>query len=621
MEHFLQFFILIPLIGFLASLIIPRKNEKGISLIAISTASIQLLYALSFFIYWLTNGHIVLDNKVLVIYHSQSAEFFLDLFFDKVTAVYLITGSFLALLVTVFSKYYIHRESGFKRFFNTLLFFFLGYNLVISGGNFETLFIGWEFLGISSFLLIAFYRDRYLPVKNGFKVFTVYRLSDICLILAIWLNHHLWSEGFTFSNFNDSVLMNNLFQNHQIQVISISLLIFIAACVKSAQLPFSSWLPRAMEGPTSSSAIFYGSLSVHLGAFILLRTYPLWESLVFIKLIIICGGAITGFVATSIARVQPTVKTQIAYASVAQIGLIFIEIALGLHTLALIHFSGNALLRTYQLLVSPSVLNYLIHHQFFNFSKPELKKETGIIKKLKNTIYVLGVKEWNLDSFMFRYLWMPLKKTGNLFSFINVRITLFLLVPAYGVSLIYLMCYPDFSEKTSSYLSLLFAALALIMALRSFTERKNALFSWLLLFLNSLWINLSVSVNNDYSLSESSLYLAGILLSAFVGVICLNKMRKLEAPALDRFHGHSYEYPITAFVFLLSCLGISGFPVTTAFIGQDIIFAHISEHQIPLVLITSLAVLICGIASIRIYARVFLGQHVKNYHEIAFKSS
>jgi NADH-quinone oxidoreductase subunit L len=115
--------------------------------------------------------------------------------------------------VAIFSRYYLHREEGFKRFFNTMLLFYAGYNIIIFSGNFETLFIGWEFLGISSFLLIAFYRDRYLPVKNGLKVISVYRLSDICLLLAMWLSHHLWHSNIPFATFNDTALVSNTCSN------------------------------------------------------------------------------------------------------------------------------------------------------------------------------------------------------------------------------------------------------------------------------------------------------------------------------------------------------------------------------------------------------------------------
>ena len=91
-----------------------------------------------------------------------------------------------------------HRESGYKRFFYTILFFYAGYTLAVFAGNLETLFIGWEILGLTSFLLVAFYRERYLPVKNAFKVFSIYRIGDVGIILAMWASHHLWHENITF---------------------------------------------------------------------------------------------------------------------------------------------------------------------------------------------------------------------------------------------------------------------------------------------------------------------------------------------------------------------------------------------------------------------------------------
>ncbi|MBK6523958.1 MAG: hypothetical protein IPG08_17535 [Sphingobacteriaceae bacterium] len=97
--------------------------------------------------------------------------------------------------------------------------------------------------------------------------------------------------------------------------------------------------------------------------------------------------------ASGIARVQSSVKVQIAYASVAQIGLMFIEVALGFHVLALVHFSGQGVLRTYQLLVSPSILGYMIHNQFFEFKKDEIKAKSSFLNKLRNSIYLFSIKE------------------------------------------------------------------------------------------------------------------------------------------------------------------------------------------------------------------------------------
>ena len=168
-------------------------------------------------------------------------------------------GSFLTFLVAIYSRVYLHRENGYKRFFNTILFFYVGYNIVIFSGNLETLFMGWEILGISSFLLIAFYRDRYLPVKNAVKVFSIYRIGDVGLILAMWMSHHLWHENITFLKLSNYELVSSQLQTHSLIGVFISLMILISAAAKSAQFPFSFWLPRAMEGPTPSSAIFYGA--------------------------------------------------------------------------------------------------------------------------------------------------------------------------------------------------------------------------------------------------------------------------------------------------------------------------------------------------------------------------
>lgn len=412
----------------MGSLLAPSAKEALLSRIAFITVGLNALLVTLFIVVWIMQGHVTLNLRDFVVFQSANYEFLIDFCFDKVAAVYLMVGSILTFLVTIYSRYYLHREEGYKRFFNTVLFFYLGYTIVVLSGNLETLFIGWEILGISSFLLIAFYRDRYLPVKNAVKVFSIYRIADVGLILAMWLSHHLWGQNITFVEFNNEALVNAQLQTHALVGILVSLMILISAAAKSAQLPFSSWLPRAMEGPTPSSAIFYGSLSVHIGVFVLLRTFHFWEHQLFIRILIGVVGLFTSLVATGIARVQSSVKSQIAYASIAQIGLIFIEVAAGFDNLALFHFAGNAFLRTYQLLVSPSVVSYLIREQFYNFIPRQHTIEDSLPKKLEYTIYMLCLKEWNLDTLLHRYLWKPIKWAGNRLEFLQVRgVLIFLL--------------------------------------------------------------------------------------------------------------------------------------------------------------------------------------------------
>jgi len=137
----------------------------------------------------------------------------------------------------------------------------------------------------------------------------------------------------------------------------VGLLLLIAAAGKSALVPFSGWLPRAMEGPTPSSAIFYGSLSVHLGAYLLLRVSPILELSLTLRLAVIFLGLISALFGSLVARVQTDIKSALAFASLTQVGIIVVEIGCGLRYIALIHIIGHACLRTLQLLRAPSLLH------------------------------------------------------------------------------------------------------------------------------------------------------------------------------------------------------------------------------------------------------------------------
>ncbi len=622
MTSLLHYFILVPLAGFLLSLLIPAKQETLISGTAFWVVGLHLLSAVVFTGFWLADGHPTLNLKDVLLLRTNGYEFLVDFYFDKITVTYLLVGAFLTFLVTIYSRFYMHRESGYKRFFNTILFFYVGYNLAIFSGNLETLFIGWEILGISSFLLIAFYRDRYLPVKNAVKVFSIYRTGDVGLILAMWMSHHLWHENITFLKLTNFQLVDSGLQAHSLIGVFISLMLLIAAAAKSAQLPFSSWLPRAMEGPTPSSAIFYGSLSVHLGVFLLLRTYPFWEHQAPIRILTALLGLTTAVIATGIARVQSSVKSQIAYGSISQIGIIFIEVAAGFETLALIHFAGNAFLRTYQLLVSPSAVSYLIREQFYTFSSRQRSMESSYPKKIAYTFYMLCIKEFNLDSLMYRCLWNPMKMMGNRLNFLTVNRVFIYLAPMYVIGLFCLYneaLLPDYAE---AYLPVFFAFIGLLMVLKAFTERKKTRMSWTLIMLNHFWVALAISVNEPFKFDQTLLYLSGVIVSGIVGFFCLSQLMRLETTiSLEQFHGHSYKHPKLAFIFLLCCLGMSGFPITPTFIGEDLIFTHIHENQVILASFVSLSFIIDGLALIRIYARVFLGPHAKSIYEMAYRSS
>lgn len=622
MEILLVLMVLVPLTGFALSLLVPRSKEGVLSMIVTGTTLSQLLLIVLSGGFWMTGGCSSVLTELLRMSFSDDYSFVLSAYLDKLSVVFIFTGAVLSSLVGVYSRYYLHREEGFKRFFNTVLFFFFGYNLTVLSGNTETLFVGWEVLGIASFLLIAFYRHRYLPVKNAVKVFSVYRVTDAGILLFMWASHHFWHESVTFQRLSEQGLGGAHFPEHETLALSMGLMLLLAASAKSALLPFTSWLPRAMEGPTPSSAIFYGSLAVHMGVFLLLRTHAVWQSEPVVRVLMGAGGVLTALVAAGIARVQSSVKSQVAYASASQIGLMFLELSLGWLDLALIHFMGNAFLRTYQLLVSPSAVSYRIREQFFAGTEQSGAFEDRLPTRLRHALYILSVKEWNLDSLLYNWLWKPLKILGNLLGFLTVKKALLFFLLTLPLALTMLFYRETIPPAAMNVLPEILAFFALLSVLKAFVERRYARLSLLLVFLNHCWIALAVSFNEHFSFSHTLFYLGGISAGFLTGMVVLQWMVKKEQRIdLERFQGHSYEYPKLALIFLFSCLAMSGFPITSAFIGEDLIFSHIHSDQIMLASFVAISFIVDGIALMRIYARVFLGPHSKPYHEIAFRSS
>ena len=468
------------------------------------------------------------------------------------------------------------------------------------------------------FLLISFYRNRYLPVKNAMKVVSLYRLGDVFLILAMWLSHHFWHGNISFYQILDFEKTAALIQNHQVLATFIGISIVIGAAIKSAMYPFSSWVARAMEGPSSSSAIFYGSLSIHLGVFLLLRTFPFWQHLMIIKIVIITLGLLTSLICNSIAKAQPTVKTQIAYASITQIGIIFIEIALGFHQLALFHFVGNAFFRTYQILVSPSVLNYLIHNQFF----------TGVVKNLKlpsklsNTFYMLSIKEYNMDITLFKYFWLPFKKASTRLLIFNNRFFYIL------ISILFLLgIYFDINTfqlhpvllQTFVYL---FSLIALILILLSFNERKSSISAWLNVVYGHLFIMMSISINSHIQFKYLLLYLVSICFFGAIGYKAIKNLEKeTDLITLDQYHGNSQMHPKLSILFLVACLGLIGFPISPLYIGIDLLLTYIESDQYLIMISVALSLIFIEISLLRIYTRLFCGIPSNTSAPISFKSA
>lgn len=341
--------------------------------------------------------------------------FSIQLIYDRLSVPFAILSFVLCGTVSSFAARYLHREPGYNRFFVLYALFVFGMVLTSLAGTIETLFAGWEMVGLSSALLVAFFQERPAPVRNGLRVWIVYRISDAALVLAAIVLHHLKGRGDFDTLLAWDVLAGGNWPEGQAivagsSVLGVGLLLIVAAAGKSALIPFSGWLPRAMEGPTPSSAVFYGALSVHLGAFLLLRISPILDASPLLSGIVVALGLSTALYAYLTASVQTDIKSALSFASLTQVGLIVAEIGLGFRYIALIHLLGNACLRTFQFLRAPSLLQD--YHALENAIGDRLPSAGGpLIRRVpsgwRTRLYRFALERGYLDSLLSEYIATP----------------------------------------------------------------------------------------------------------------------------------------------------------------------------------------------------------------------
>lgn len=535
------------LLGSLAIALVPSRKEGLIHRIAVTVSVIYLGAAFWQVGQWMV-GVDAATRTTLFSWGHYAFEFSLGL--DRVAAVFYLTTAFLGGLVIRFSQYYMHREPGQRRFFATLLLFLGGMATVVLAGDIITLFTGWEFVGIGSFLLIGFYRHREWPVRNALKVYSIYRVCDVGLLAAAYEEHH----AFGTSSFSA--------QAHALSAevaLPIALLLILSAAGKSGQFPFSFWVARAMEGPTPSSAIFYGAISIHAGVFLLLRTMPIWYGSDLARICLAVIGLTTAVCTTIIGHVQSNIKGRIGYSSVAQVGLMFVELALGLDTLALVHFVGNASLRCYQLLVSPSVVAYILRLQSSasEEGRPgrDFTLESRLFPRLRATLYVCATQEFYMEVIVNR---------------------LFLDLPQW-------------------------------VARHILAENTTILNVWTRSFALNLLLVSSVSLMVG-NFQQGLPFLIGVSASYAIGLVGIFRLpKKLRKQSLSNLQGLAAQYGGSARLVFVSFLGMSGFPISPAFWGADLLLAECLQVGLLMGLLFSGTFFLNGIVLARTFTRLYLG--------------
>jgi len=257
----------------------------------------------------------------------------------------------IALLTLRFSINYLHRESGFQRFFMLLCLFMSAMLLIVLAGNALFTFIGWELAGVSSYLLIAFALDRPVASVNASRAFVTNRIGDAGFIIALslslfWLDSVEWPAILACTN--------NL---EMLQVGLIAATFLLPALVKSAQVPFTPWITRALEGPTPSSAVFYGALMVHAGVYLVIRLEPLLLQVPVLMMTLALLGGATALYGFLVSLVQTDVKSALMFSTIGQTGLMFLACGLGWFTFAAWHLAAHAAWRAYQFLSAPALMH------------------------------------------------------------------------------------------------------------------------------------------------------------------------------------------------------------------------------------------------------------------------
>jgi NADH-quinone oxidoreductase subunit L len=255
-------------------------------------------------------------------------------------------------------------------------------------------------------------------VRNGLRVWVVYRVSDAALLIAAVVMHHLTGEG-DFGRLLGTDPAHPWPEGHAAAgggtALIVGLLLIVAAAGKSALVPFSGWLPRAMEGPTPSSAVFYGALSVHLGAYLLLRVSPLLEAVPALAVVVIVLGLTTSALAYLVGSVQTDIKSALSFASLAQVGIITAEIGLGAFVpfvwyVALVHLLGHACLRTLQFVRAPTLLqDYKTLENAIGERLPRTPARPlrFVSDRARLWLYRFALERGYLDSFLDEYVVTP----------------------------------------------------------------------------------------------------------------------------------------------------------------------------------------------------------------------
>ncbi|MBI3820507.1 MAG: NADH-quinone oxidoreductase subunit L [Planctomycetes bacterium] len=294
---------------------------------------------------------------------------------DPLSSVMCLVVSGVGALIHMYATGYMRGDKGYARFFTYLNLFVAAMLILVLADSLPILFIGWEGVGLCSYLLIGFWHENMKYAEAGQKAFVVNRIGDFGFLLAMfgaatWCVDAAGKGSFQFAAINESVLAGHV---EPWQVTVIGLLLFVGACGKSAQLPLYVWLPDAMAGPTPVSALIHAATMVTAGVYLVIRMHPIFDASVLASSVVACVGAATALFAATMGLVARDIKKVLAYSTISQLGFLFLGAGCGAYDASFYHLVTHAFFKALLFLGAGAVI-LAMHHEQDLFKMGGLKR-------------------------------------------------------------------------------------------------------------------------------------------------------------------------------------------------------------------------------------------------------
>lgn len=286
---------------------------------------------------------------------------------DSLSAIMMLIVTGFSFLIAVFSINYMHRDYSFTRYFSAFGLFVFAMLILVMGNSYVMLFFGWEAVGVCSYLMIGHYYHRVSAARAGTLAFVMNRVGDAGFLMGIFL------IATNFKTVNYSEVFAKLDTIDEATATAIGLSLLLGAIGKSAQLPLGTWLAKAMEGPTPSSALIHAATMVTAGVYMIVRSNELYNMAPNALLVVAIVGALTALYGAMVGSTLSDIKGILAASTTTQLGLMFLACGLGAYVVAMFHLVAHAFLKSYLFLTAPSILHHM--HTKADVTKREKTKE------------------------------------------------------------------------------------------------------------------------------------------------------------------------------------------------------------------------------------------------------